>query len=88
MSSALEALAKLIKRARGGLMAEGQHIQSAQMVLEPGVLYCSLQYRGANSRGANRGKGETTRFHFRAYDQQYSKSISKARALEILKAEG
>lgn len=88
MAAALESLSKLIKRAHEGAVVEGQHIQSASMVLVPGTLYCSLQYRSANSRGANRGKGRTTRFNFKSHDEQYSKAISRARALEILKAEG
>lgn len=58
------------------------------MVLVPGTLFCSLSYRSANSRGANRGKGHTTQFNFKSHDDQYSKTISRARALEILRAEG
>lgn len=81
-------LSNLIERARIGQTVEGQHIQTAVMVLEPGLLICSLRYRSSNSRGANRGRGLNTRFGFKPHDQQYAKDISKERALEILKAEG
>lgn len=81
-------LSNLIARAHEGRTVEGQHIQAAELVLESGVLYCSLQYRGSNSRGANRGRGRNVCFNYRTHDQQYSKRVSKARAIEILKAEG
>lgn len=83
MAAALESLSKLIKRAQEGVLVEGQHIQTASMVLEPGTIFCSLRYRSANSRGAN-----NTEFRFRSHDEPYSTKISRARALEILMAEG
>lgn len=87
MTQALINLSNLIKRATEGRIVEGHHIQVAETVLESGLLICSLRYRSANSRGANRGKGRNVRFAYKTHDQQYAKDISKARALEILKAE-
>lgn len=85
---AITGLSNLIKRAREGRVVEGQRIQVAEMVLESGLLICSLRYRSSNSRGANRGRGFNVRFGYKTHDQQYAKDVSKARALEILKAEG
>lgn len=81
-------LMNLIERAKIGRTFEGQHFQVAEMVLESGLLICSLRYRASNSRGSNRGRGLNIKFGYRTHDQQYAKDISKARALEILKAEG
>lgn len=81
-------LTNLIERARIGRTVEGQHIQVAETVLVSGVLICYLRYRSSNSRGANRGRGRDVRFNFKTHDEQYAKGISKARALEILNAEG
>jgi len=81
-------LMNLIERAQIGRTVEGQHIQVAETVLMSGVLICYLRYRSSNSRGARRGRGHDVRFNFKAHGEQYAKSVTKARALEILKTEG
>lgn len=77
-------LSSMIARAREGSVVDGQFIQVSELVLEHGVLYCSLEYRGANSRGANRSKGRNVVFNYRPHDEQYSTRVSKAEAMAII----
>lgn len=77
-------LSQLIAKAAEGVVVDGHLILSANMPVKGGTLYCSHRYRGANSRGARRGKGLTVRFCFKADGEQYSKDISKAKAIELI----
>lgn len=79
-------LAQLIEKATAGQIFEGHLIQSANVVLQDGsTLYCSLQYRSANSRGARRGKGQSIQFNYRPPADKYSHRITKEKALELIK---
>jgi hypothetical protein len=79
-------IAELIAKAQVGVVIEGHTYYSANHEFaNGGVLFCSLQYRSANSRGANRGKGRAVVFNYAAPGEKYSKRISKEKAAELMK---